>query len=171
MKICPICLQQRESLDGHHPYPIGYGGPFKQTLFYLCAGCHQDVHKQAEAYARNDKRLLMPMANIQRAELPEHGKLITTIIRAKSNYENGIIPHGGSKKNHDVIFSLTREQLIDLHRAKNLLGATSLQALMEAVTMKIVKEALGYTPESFGGRSPIQDDPRIISPKRANGQS
>jgi len=108
----------------------------------------------------------MPKENFQRAELPENGRLITTIITAKRNYEKGIIPHGGSRKNHDVIFSLTREQLVDLHRAKTLLGAKSIQALMESVTMKIVKEALGYTPESFGGRAPIQEDPRIISPRR-----
>jgi hypothetical protein len=149
MAKCPICLTERRSLDKHHIYPVGYGGPFDGPLFSLCAGCHQDVHRQAEALAAGKMQYLMPEENAVRANMPENGRLITSIMTAKSNYENGIIPTGGSLKNHQVVFSVTKKQLELLHKVKVIMGAPSLQALMEGVTAALIKKALGFAPEGM----------------------
>jgi hypothetical protein len=81
--------------------------------------------------------------------MPEHGRLITSIITAKANYENGIIPTGGSLKNHQVVFSVTKRQLELLHRVKIIVGAPSLQALMEGITAAMIKKTLGHAPEGM----------------------
>jgi hypothetical protein len=146
---CPICLTNRRKLDKHHIYPVGYGGPFDGPLFSLCAGCHQDVHRQAEAIAAGKLQYLMPEENAVRANMPENGRLITSIITAKRNYERGIVPSGGSLKNHEVVFSLTKRQLELLHKVKLIVGAPSLQSLMEGLVMAFIKKVIGHTPDGL----------------------
>lgn len=160
--LCPICAQPKRSLDGHHIYPIGYGGPFNGPIFNLCASCHQDIHRQAEAFIRGESSLQMPQDNFIRAESDENKKLITSIVKASHNYSQGIIPAGGSLKNHEVIFTLTREKLNDLHRVKVAVGANSLQSLMESAVDTLILKTLGY--KSGGGLS--VDGPRVIKSRK-----
>lgn len=142
---CPVCLQPKRSLDGHHIYPIAYGGPQDGPIFDLCASCHQDVHRQAEAYCRGDNSLKMLSANFQRAQSFE---LISTIMLANNNYSKGIVPKGGSIKNHEVIFVLTQRKRDLLHKAKIALNAGSIQVLMENAVDSIIQKTLGVDPNA-----------------------
>lgn len=160
---CPICTQPKRSLDGHHIYPIGYGGPFDGPIFDLCASCHQDVHRQAEAFIRGDTSLQMPRENLERAELEVNKKLVSSIVTASQNYAQGIIPTGGSLKNHEVIFALTREKLDLLHRAKIAVGAPSLQSLMESMVDSLIFKTLGYR---FGIESKSREAARVIKSRK-----
>lgn len=146
MITCPICKQPKANLDGHHIYPTGYGGPFDGPLFKLCASCHQDVHRQAETLILGNKTFVMPEINFKRADLAENGRLISSIIKAHSNYQQGIIPTGGSLKNHEVHFNLTRQKLDLLHKTKIAVGANSLQSLMEHMVDVMIRNTLGVDP-------------------------
>lgn len=144
MLSCPICLNEFPQLDAHHIYPKAFGGPANGPLFNLCSGCHQAVHSQAKSrLAKTNKQFLFGGA-LDRAEF-----LVTAIVKAKYNYDRGIIPTGGGGAIHEISTRVTRQQLTLLHGARKRLNYPSLEAMWQDMAKAIIIKAYGALPEDF----------------------
>lgn len=126
---CPLCPahNKREAIDLHHIKPLEYNGPADGEQIKICPACHDKIHRleprlEKGMYVLEDLPFDPPWQPVMRA-LMEQKRIFKM---------TGGVAQDARRR---ISASLTAEELEMAHTVKQLMGASSIEAMIKALVL------------------------------------